>query len=86
MHLKERHGIARVAKADWSCEPPRRGESHRVGRAGCVAGVGGQTLTSRRLFRGNKNILVLEVAGLGRTRLGGQAAWPEWEARHSLVE
>ena len=51
-----------------------------------MAGAGGQTLTSRRLFRGNKNILVLEVAGVDRTRLGGQAAWPEWEARHSLVE
>ena len=35
--------------------------------------VGGQTLTSRRLFCGNKNVLVLEIAGV--SRLGGQAAW-----------
>ena len=33
--------------------------------------MGGQTLTSRSLFRGSQNILVLEIAGVSRIGLGG---------------
>ena len=32
----------------------------------CPTSLATQTLTSRRLFRGNKNILVLEIAGFSR--------------------